>query len=208
MIDIEILRTQARAVRKVTDNWDTSVWRTVLELIERLEKAEAQQNELQDRLTCMCGDYMDRHPQLDSHNPVSHYEYYRVDEDLEKLKREPLKSLIEAQPEEEDDAHEREEEVILKTGCHDCDRPYGNEHGFPDLVIPHHHWAKISPTGDEGGLLCPSCICKRLHDAGISGVIGSFTSGPIRSVSPDMMYCFNWIENFRKDKAHEREVGE
>jgi len=65
------------------------------------------------------------------------------------------------------------------TACHDCDRPYGDEHGFPDLVLPDDVWEKISPTGDEGGLLCPSCICKRLHDLGLRDVKASFRSGPL-----------------------------
>lgn len=63
-------------------------------------------------------------------------------------------------------------------GCYDCPRPYGDEHGFPDLVIPNDVWEKISPSGDDGGLLCPSCICKRLHDAGIE-TTGVFRSGPL-----------------------------
>lgn len=68
--------------------------------------------------------------------------------------------------------------------CHDCDRPYGDEHGFPDLVVPHAVWRAISPTGDDGGLLCPSCICRRLHEAGII-TTGRFTSGPLCG-SPDL----------------------
>lgn len=89
--------------------------------------------------------------------------------------------------------------------CEDCRRPYGDKHGFPDLVIPHWQWKRISSTGDENGLLCPSCLCKRLYDAGVKETAGAFASGPIRSVSPDLMYCINWIENLRE--AHEREEG-
>ena len=66
----------------------------------------------------------------------------------------------------------------LKGCCMDCGRKYGDEYGFPDLVIPNDVWNRISPTGDEGGLLCPSCICRRLHDASIS-TIGEFRSGPL-----------------------------
>ena len=62
--------------------------------------------------------------------------------------------------------------------CEDCDRPYEDEYGFPDLVIPDDVWKQISPTGDEGGLLCPSCICARLYRAGIQ-ITGKFTSGPL-----------------------------
>lgn len=78
--------------------------------------------------------------------------------------------------------------------CHDCKRPYGDEHGFPDLVIPYDVWKQITPTEDDGGLLCPSCICKRLHDAGIE-CEGAFMSGPIRSVSYTEMGLLRRIEN-------------
>lgn len=53
--------------------------------------------------------------------------------------------------------------------CHDCGREYGAEYGFPDLVVPVDVWKKISPTGDEGGLLCPSCMCQCAYDAGHFG---------------------------------------
>jgi len=78
--------------------------------------------------------------------------------------------------------------------CQDCNRPYGAEHGFPDLIIPYDVWKRISPTGDDGGLLCPSCICKRLHDAGIR-CTGAFMSGPIISVSEPTMYALRRVEN-------------
>lgn len=64
-----------------------------------------------------------------------------------------------------------------KASCHDCGIEYGSA-GFPDLVIPHDVWNKISPTGDEGGLLCPSCICRALEVRGIE-TTGKFTSGPL-----------------------------
>lgn len=79
-------------------------------------------------------------------------------------------------------------------GCHDCSRPYGDEHGFPDLIIPYDAWRRISPTGDDGGLLCPSCICKRLHAAGIT-CEGAFVSGPIISVSGPTMTALRRVEN-------------
>jgi hypothetical protein len=85
-----------------------------------------------------------------------------------------------------------------KVGCFDCERPYGNEHGFPDLVIQNDIWARISPTGDEGGLLCPSCICKRLYDAGIKEVEAAFMSGPVRSVDRAVMSAICGIDNVTK----------
>jgi len=81
--------------------------------------------------------------------------------------------------------------------CEDCKRPYGDEHGFPDLVVPLEAWKKISTTGDESGLLCPSCICRRLHDAGLRDVPAAFMSGPIRSVDSKLMEQIRWTESFR-----------
>jgi hypothetical protein len=84
------------------------------------------------------------------------------------------------------------------TGCYDCGRPYGDEHGFPDLIVPLEVWNRISPTGNSGGLLCPSCICKRLYDAGIRRVEAAFMSGPIISVSPQMMQVMRQVENIEE----------
>lgn len=80
------------------------------------------------------------------------------------------------------------------SNCEDCGRPYGDEHGFPDLVIPYEVWCRISTNGDDSGLLCPSCICKRLHDKGIR-CEGAFMSGPITTVSPQLMDVLRRIEN-------------
>jgi hypothetical protein len=62
--------------------------------------------------------------------------------------------------------------------CFDCRRAYGDEYGFPDLIVSNDVWAKISPTGNDGGLLCPSCLCRRAYDAGIENVAAVFRSGP------------------------------
>lgn len=80
------------------------------------------------------------------------------------------------------------------SACHDCGRLYGDEHGFPDFTIPFWAWKKISPTGDDSGLLCPSCICKRLHDKGIR-CEGAFESGPVISVGRHEMDLHRRIEN-------------
>lgn len=66
----------------------------------------------------------------------------------------------------------------MKGCCLDCGRKYGNEYGFPDLVVPDEVWKQISPTGDDGGLLCPSCMCRRASDLGLTKVTAVFRSGP------------------------------
>lgn len=86
---------------------------------------------------------------------------------------------------------------VEAVGCEDCGRPYGDANGFPDLIIPKDSWHQISPSGDDGGLLCPSCICKRLHDRGIR-CEGAFMSGPVQSIPEWAMYTMRWMENLRE----------
>ena len=71
----------------------------------------------------------------------------------------------------------------LQGCCIDCGRKYGDEYGFPDLVVPDEAWKRLSPTGDTGGLLCPSCLCRRAHDAGVE-CEARFASGPFRPQEP------------------------
>lgn len=78
---------------------------------------------------------------------------------------------------EELKAEEYGERRRMQGCCMDCGRKYGDEHGFPDLIIPDEVWKQISPTHDEGGLLCPSCLCRRAFDAGIE-CQAEFHSGP------------------------------
>lgn len=84
-------------------------------------------------------------------------------------------------------------------GCYDCHRPY-SDGGFPDLVIPDEAWAQISPKPGGGGVLCPSCICKRLHDKGIK-CEGKFTSGPLapQGDSKPVAWAFEWADKDEKD---------
>ena len=78
--------------------------------------------------------------------------------------------------------------------CHDCGRAYGDEHGFPDLIIPNYYWNRIAPKPDGGGRLCPSCICAALHKVGIR-CEGAFMSGPVEPVSRATMFALRDAEN-------------
>lgn len=80
--------------------------------------------------------------------------------------------------------------------CFDCKRPYADA-GFADLIIPNDAWRRISPTGNEGGLLCPSCIVARLSISGIT-CEGALMSGPVRTVSRELMSTMRWVENLRE----------
>lgn len=60
--------------------------------------------------------------------------------------------------------------------CYDCGLPY-TDSGFADLVVPHDVWRRISPTGNEGGLLCPTCLVRAASVAGVQ-CRAVFRSGP------------------------------
>lgn len=90
--------------------------------------------------------------------------------------------------------------------CADCSRAYGNHNGFPDLIIPNSAWRQISPSKNLGGLLCPSCMIRRLWAAGLHDVPAAFMSGPVRSVSPEAMELIRGYEN-RAEKAERGSDG-
>ena len=73
-----------------------------------------------------------------------------------------------------------------RAGCLDCGRRYGDEYGFPDLLIPNWAWNVILPGSEGGGLLCPCCIIRRLCDVDLSDVPFAFTSGPLRTGKIDL----------------------
>jgi len=53
--------------------------------------------------------------------------------------------------------------------CYDCGLDYeGN--GWIEAVIPDKVWNDISPSGDQGGLLCITCIARRLVEKGYKRV--------------------------------------
>ena len=75
--------------------------------------------------------------------------------------------------------------------CMDCGRKYGDIYGFPDLLIPNWAWNKI--VGGPGGLLCPSCIIRRLCDYKLSNVPFAFMSGPLSLGDIDIKIPTNYL---------------
>jgi hypothetical protein len=58
-----------------------------------------------------------------------------------------------------------------KIGCYDCGLVYG-EPGWVEAVIPDAIWNEIRPenASEGGGILCITCICRRLKKAGYDKV--------------------------------------
>lgn len=65
--------------------------------------------------------------------------------------------------------------------CRGCGFRYG-EDGWIEAVIPDDIWVRISPTGDEGGILCIVCMGAALDAIGLSDVPVKLTAGPFKLV--------------------------
>ena len=54
-------------------------------------------------------------------------------------------------------------------GCYDCGLNY-EDPGWIEAIIPDKVWDEISPTGDQGGILCITCISRRLVEKGYKNI--------------------------------------
>jgi len=54
-------------------------------------------------------------------------------------------------------------------GCYECGLDY-QDPGWIEAIIPDKIWNEISPTGDQAGLLCITCISRRLVKKGYKRV--------------------------------------
>jgi hypothetical protein len=52
----------------------------------------------------------------------------------------------------------------MTANCADCGMEYGT---FPDMILPDDVWARIAPREGKYGILCPTCIAKRLDKIGL-----------------------------------------
>ena len=55
-------------------------------------------------------------------------------------------------------------DVSTSANCADCGMEYGT---FPDMILPDDVWARIAPREGKYGILCPTCIAKRLDKIGL-----------------------------------------
>jgi hypothetical protein len=61
--------------------------------------------------------------------------------------------------------------------CDDCDLLYSDP-GWVDTYVPDDVWAKIHPERDGGGVMCLTCITRRVVAAGLDRIPLQVTSGP------------------------------
>ena len=64
--------------------------------------------------------------------------------------------------------------------CFDCPQLYEAD-DWVEAVIPCEAWDQISPHEEGGGVLCVSCMARRLVAAGLNHVPVEITAGPMRT---------------------------
>ena len=62
-------------------------------------------------------------------------------------------------------------------GCKECGLEYGGD-SWADLCLDAEEWAKISPSGDEAGLLCANCMVMKAKQRGLKNIRATWMSGP------------------------------
>ena len=65
--------------------------------------------------------------------------------------------------------------------CFDCGLSYGDD-GWADFIVLDEVWLQISPTNSKDGLLCVTCMTRRMVKLGLHA-FGRFSSGPF-SIQP------------------------
>lgn len=78
----------------------------------------------------------------------------------------------------------------MMSGCYDCGLDYEDD-GWIEAIIPDQIWNEISPTNDHGGLLCITCISRRLVKKGYkTAQIPVELSGvePLRNITENERY--------------------
>jgi len=96
--------------------------------------------------------------------------------------------------------------------CYDCGLPYGDD-GWIEANIPDEIWNAISPSGGGGGILCITCMAKRLKKAGFEDVPVQFCgTEPLEikrekelSIMNALLFKLERIERLLLEQAEERE---
>jgi len=97
------------------------------------------------------------------------------------------------------------EERRKETGCDGCGLAYGSE-GWIEAMIPDWVWKRISPSGDSGGILCITCIARRLTRAGIANVpVMLCGTEPLRAANQEEAFERGWGTAKRRIEELEQE---
>lgn len=84
--------------------------------------------------------------------------------------------------------------------CYDCGKKYGGE-DWVEAVIPDLIWKVISPTkgkNPDGGILCISCMARRLKEAGYKNVpVWLCGTEPFRAIEGDPVDNLDLLRTYK-----------
>jgi hypothetical protein len=90
--------------------------------------------------------------------------------------------------------------------CYDCGMPYG-ENNWIEAIIPDLVWNDISPNGDQSGILCISCMCRRLVLNGYKDIpvwlVGTEPIRPVVGEPSDNTFSMDILRNWTQTKRPE-----
>lgn len=86
---------------------------------------------------------------------------------------------------------------MSKCGCYDCGLDY-EQFGY-DFVIQNELWREISPTHNDGGILCSNCMCKRMMNLGMSAIWVVVYTGEIKTKNNPLTKLVNICRYIRNE---------
>ena len=87
---------------------------------------------------------------------------------------------------------------VRKAYCYDCGKTYGEE-DWIEAVIPDKIWIKISPYKNQGGILCISCIARRLIKVGYKNVpVWMCGTEPLKAMAGDPNDNLELLRNYKQ----------
>lgn len=89
--------------------------------------------------------------------------------------------------------------------CFDCPLVYGSP-GWADFIVLDEVWRQISPSGGKGGILCVTCMIRRMENIGLHS-IGRFSSGPFADHTLDYT-TKKTIERLERELAEAKREAE
>jgi len=86
--------------------------------------------------------------------------------------------------------------IKVKYQCQDCGLPYGGD-GWIEAIIPDNIWKIISPTKNLSGILCITCISRRIRKAGLDKIpVWLCGTEPLTAMSGDPAENLDLLRNY------------
>lgn len=86
-------------------------------------------------------------------------------------------------------------------GCYDCGLDYQDD-GWVEAIIPDKVWNEISPKNNQGGILCITCISRRLKRKGYKNIpVWLCGTEPLMAMQGDPSKCLKILRDWKPNDA-------